>query len=137
MIDGLIAGKVHGQPTQKTSKTGKGFVTTKVRAHAGDGDVFVNVIAFSDTAQDALLGLGDGDAVSLAGTLKPSAWMDRDGKPRPGLDMVASAVLTVYHIQKKRKGLQADDDSIPPYGHKSRKPRPDHTGLDDGSPLEF
>ncbi len=44
MIEALISGKLHGQPTQKISKTGKPFVVAKVRAHAGEADVFVNVM---------------------------------------------------------------------------------------------
>ena len=142
MIDGLIAGKVQGQPMRKTGKTGKAYVTAKVRAHAGDSDVFVNVICFSDSTGAALLALGDGDAVSLAGALKPGAWLDKEGAPRPSLDMVASAVLTVYHIAKKRKTMAGDD--VRPAGDKpgnaAWKPReltPDHSGLDDGEPLDF
>ena len=48
MIDALIAGRVHGQPTQRAGKNGKGFVVAKVRAAAGDGEaLFVSVIAFA------------------------------------------------------------------------------------------
>lgn len=142
MIDGLIAGKVQGQPMRKTGKTGKAFVTAKVRAHAGDGDVFVNVISFSDSTGAALLALGDGEAVALAGTLKPGAWLDKEGNARPSLDMVASAVLTAYHVAKKRKTMQGDESR--PTGErpthdawKARQLKPDHSGLDDGEPLDF
>ena len=57
MIEALVSGKLHGQPAQKISKTGKPFVVAKVRAHAGE----------------ALLGLSEGDAVALAGSLTPEA----------------------------------------------------------------
>ena len=50
MIEALIPDKLHGQPAQKISKTGKPFVVAKVRAQAGDCDVFVNVIAFIQAA---------------------------------------------------------------------------------------
>ena len=61
MIEALVSGKLHGQPAQKISKTGKPFVVAKVRAHAGEADVFVNVIAFSPAACEALLALGEGE----------------------------------------------------------------------------
>ena len=90
MIEALISGKLQGQPCEKVAKTGKPFVTAKVRVHAGESDVFVNVIAFSESACAALLALESSDAVSLAGSLTPKAWTDREGVARPALDLVDS-----------------------------------------------
>ena len=117
MIDGLIAGKLYGNPKQHTSKAGKPFAVAKVRCAAGDGEsLFVNVIAFDVTTCAALLALGDGDSVALAGMLTPKVWMDKDGYARPTLDIVAAQVLTAYHVTRKRKavatgGHQGFDDS--------------------------
>ncbi|CAG9168125.1 single-stranded DNA-binding protein [Cupriavidus pinatubonensis] len=109
MIDGLIAGKLHGEPAQRTGASGKPFVTAKVRAAGGDGEaVFVNVITFSQSVSEALLALGDGDSVALSGTLTPKVWTDKQGEARPALDMVAHAVLTAYHIKRKRRTVQSD-----------------------------
>jgi single-stranded DNA-binding protein len=109
MIDGLIAGKLYGTATSRTGQSGKTFVTAKVRAAAGDGEsLFVNVIAFDDKAKDALLALDDGDSVSLAGTLTPKVWTDKQGVTKPVLDMVAHAVLTAYHVKRKRAAVQRD-----------------------------
>jgi len=106
MIDGLVAGKMCGQPSQRTGKAGKPFAIAKVRAAAGDGEsLFVNVIAFDQAACRALLALGDGDSVALAGALTPKAWVDREGQPRPSLDMVAAQVLTPYHVTRKRAAM--------------------------------
>ncbi|MGE8614670.1 MAG: hypothetical protein ACN6PF_20410 [Achromobacter veterisilvae] len=56
MIDALIAGKVYGQPKKGMGKNGSPYVTAKVRAAGGDGEVlFVNVITFSESAGQALL----------------------------------------------------------------------------------
>src|SRR5579871_4169115 len=75
MVDGLVSGKLYGTATSRTSQNGKQFVTAKVRAAVGDGEaLFVNVIAFSTTAGEALLALADGDSVALAGTLTPKAY---------------------------------------------------------------
>jgi single-stranded DNA-binding protein len=95
-------------------------------------DVFVNVIAFSPAACEALLALGEGDAVALAGSLTPKAWTDREGTARPALDLVASQVLSAYHVTRRRKALERKlhDPSEPQLSS-----RPDE--LDDGAPLDF
>ncbi|WP_420874372.1 single-stranded DNA-binding protein [Burkholderia arboris] len=91
--------------------SGRPFVTAKVRAAVGDGEaLFVNVIAFSDGAKVALLALDDGDSVALAGTLTPKVWTDRNGDAKPALDMVAHAVLTAYHVKRKRAAMQGSND---------------------------
>ncbi|MDB5929002.1 MAG: hypothetical protein JWR60_709 [Polaromonas sp.] len=140
MIEALISGKLHGQPAQKIARTGKPYETARVRAHAGDSDVFINVIAFSQAACEALLALSEGDAVALAGTLTPKAWLDKEGAARPALDLVASHVLTAYHVTRKRKALERRPYELQP--HESQYP-PDtqpltrHDEFDDGGPLDF
>jgi len=107
MIDAIVTGRLHGKPTQKTAKTGKPFATAKLRAPAGDEAAFVNVIAFDAKVCAGLLALEDGDAVALSGPLTVKAWLSRDGTPKPSIDMVAHALLTAYHVTRKRKA-QAD-----------------------------
>lgn len=106
MIDGLISGKLHGTAQERTSKNGKQFTTAKLKAATHEGEsVFINVLAFNDAAQAALLALGDGDAMAVAGSLKPTTWTDREGQPRTGLDMIAANVLTAYSIDKRRRAV--------------------------------
>lgn len=132
MIGALILAKLHSKPEQRTGKTGRPFMTAKVRAAVADGDaVFISVVAFSESASAALLALDVGDSVALAGTLKPSAWIDRDGNARPTLDLVAAQVLTVYGLAKKRKAV-ANASSMPgtsPQG----PPPPPAPAQDDGA----
>lgn len=115
MIDGLIAGRLHGKPMQRTGQSGKAFVTCQVRAAAGNGEsLFVSVIAFEEQPKAALLALGDGDSVALAGALTPKVWQPRNGgEPRPSLDLVAHACLSAYHVARKRKASEAPK---PPHG---------------------
>ena len=110
MISGLISGKVYGTPQRRTSKTGNTFAIAKVRKPTGEGgeSLFTSVIAFDDEPCAALLALGDGDSVSLAGTLTPKVWIDKEGTPRPALDIVASHVLTAYHVQRKRRAVTGE-----------------------------
>ena len=113
-IAALILGKLHQRAEQRTSKTGSPFVTAKARAAGGDGEsVFVNVIAFGDTACAALLALDAGDSVALAGSLKAGAWTDREGTARPSLDLVVAQVLTVYALKKKRDAF-GGPKTVPP-----------------------
>jgi hypothetical protein len=107
MIDALIAGKLYGATKRGTSKTGKPFTTALVRTTAGNGEsLMVSVIAFDDTAQAAIQALGDGDSISLAGSLTPKVYEARSGEYRPALDMVAHAVLTTYHVKRKRQVME-------------------------------
>lgn len=106
-IDALILGKLHDAAERRHNKAGdRSFVVATVRAAVNDGDgVFVNVIAFDAPACAALLGLDKGDAVALAGALKPGTWVDRNGMAHPRCDLVASKVLTPYALRRKRAAM--------------------------------
>jgi single-stranded DNA-binding protein len=67
--------------------------------------MFVNVVAFSDSAKAALLALDDGDSLSLAGTLKIATYETRDGSVKPKVSTVAHSVLTAYQVTRKRKAV--------------------------------
>jgi single-stranded DNA-binding protein len=109
MIDGLVSGRLYGTAQVRTGQHGTHFVTCRVRASAGDGEsLFVNVIAFDDNVKDALQALDDGDSVSLAGALTPKTWTDKQGNAKPALDMVVHAVLTAYHVQRKRRAVRGE-----------------------------
>jgi single-stranded DNA-binding protein len=104
MIDGLIQGKLFGDPKTGRGKNDNPFTTALVRTAAGSGEsLMVSVIAFEKAAQAALQALGDGDSVALAGSLTPKVYEAKDGSHRPALDMMVHAVLTVYHVQRKRQ----------------------------------
>jgi single-stranded DNA-binding protein len=140
MIDALVSGKLHGLPQQRTAKTGRTFTTAKLRVPTGEDSTFCNVIAFNDEAQAALLALGAGEAVALAGELKVSTWTDKNGAAHPSLDLVASKALTQYHLTKRRRTMQGEQDGGQ---QQQRQPyRRDDFGadpgeLDDGRPLDF
>ena len=115
MIDALIAGRLYGKPQSRTSKNGNAFATAKVRTPMANGEsAFVNVIAFSDLAKTALLALSEGDSVAMAGELKVSTYTDKDGAAKPSLDLIAHAVLTEYHVARKRKAMAEPAESVAP-----------------------
>lgn len=111
MIDGLITGKVFGQPKQGQGKNGM-YATAKVRVTTDQDTIFINVICFNEKTCTQLLALQDGDAVALSGSLTPKVWEAKDGA-RPVLDMVAHGVLTAYHVSRKRKAIQGEPDPKP------------------------
>jgi single-stranded DNA-binding protein len=99
-----------------------------VRTSTRDGSaIFCNVIAFDEKAVTALLALAEGDSVALAGELTPKVYTPRNGEPRPSLDLLAHAVLTEYHIARKRKAVQDArrpdelpfDDDLPGLGRRT------------------
>ena len=128
-IEALILCKLHQRAEQRTSKAGRPFVSAKVRAAAGDAEaVFISVVAFSESACAALLVLDDGDAVAVAGTVKPGAWIDREGNARPSLDLVAAQVLTVYGLKRKRDAAAQAGDRP-----QAKAPRQQSAGDDTGA----
>jgi len=109
MIDALIAGRLYGTPQSRTGRNGNAFAVAKVRTPMANGECsFVNVICFNDTAIAALLALSEGDSVALAGELKVSVYTDKTGAARPSLDLTAHAVLTPYHVTRKRQAMQEE-----------------------------
>lgn len=106
MIDALICGRVFGKPQSRVTKTGHAFATAKIRTPTANGEsFFINVAAFSDTAKAALLALDDGDSAAISGELKVGIFTSKDGTAKPSLDLTAFAVLTEYHVSRKRKAM--------------------------------
>lgn len=115
MLNVLIAGKVIVQPQERRSAAGKSFVTTTVAcATGGEGDTTASVIAFSESARNALLALSKGDAVCLTGRATPKVYAPANGEPRASLDVVAEAVLTQYQLKQKRDASQPKPQTDPP-----------------------
>ena len=105
MIDALIQGKLIKAPESRTTKTGKPMASARLRVATADpaASVLCGVVAFEPEAVAALLALGAGDSVSVAGPLKVGTWTDKEGNARPSLDLVADRVLSVYAIRKQRQ----------------------------------
>ena len=125
MIDALIQGKLIKAPESRTTKAGKPFATARLRVPTTDPAVtiFCSVAAFDAEVVAALLALGEGDAVSVAGPLKVGTWTDKEGNARPSLDLVADRVLSVYAIRKQRAA--AGGGQPPQRGRSAEKPAHD------------
>lgn len=143
-LDVLITGRMVKPAQQRKAANGNPFALAQVSVPTeGDESLLVSCIAFSRSAVDALLALDKGDAVSLAGKAKLSSWTGSDGATKHGLNVTVDAVLSAYHVRRKRAALQGDadtpDDSTPvrapdraaaaPYA--SRRPVPAGAGIGD------
>ena len=125
MIDALLSGKLYGHAEERMSKAGKPFTTCRMRVPTQNGDsIFASCIAFDAGACRALLALSDGDALTVAGPLTLKGYLDKEGQPRPGLDVVAHQVLTAYHVQRKRDAMRSQ------HHHEA-------DALDDGAPIDL
>jgi single-stranded DNA-binding protein len=103
-ITALVAGKLIADPEHRTGQSGKPFVLAKVVAHDGDDDALVSVMAFGDAARQ-LGAMGKGDAVAINGRAKVTTWTGKDGGARAGLSVTADAVLSAYHVQRRRQAV--------------------------------
>ena len=110
MIDGLIAGRLMGDASRRVDKAGRSYAVARVLArNKADEEFIVNVIAFDAAAGAALLALGDGDALSLTGSLTPKVWTDKQGNHRPSLDLIATQVMSAHDVGRKAAAVEAPD----------------------------
>lgn len=111
MIDALLTGRLAADPKTGTSRNGNPYATARVLVTTGAEDrLSVSVIAFDASTVDGLMALSAGDTVALAGELTPKVWTDKDGATRPSADMKAHALLTPYHVARKRRAMEGNTD---------------------------
>lgn len=105
MIDALLIGNLAANPEARTSSNGNRYCTARVWVTTGAEDrLSVIVIAFDADTVTGLLALAK-EIVALAGELTPKVWTDRDGNAKPSADMKAHALLTPYHVTRKRQAM--------------------------------
>jgi single-stranded DNA-binding protein len=99
----LVSGVLYRSPEQRTSKAGKPYTTATIKVRDGDGFAFWRVTAFSQSAQDELARLSDGDALSAQGSMKAELYRPDGGEPRISLSVIADAVLALRSPAKPRQ----------------------------------
>jgi single-stranded DNA-binding protein len=106
----LVEGSLIAAPVSRTSGKGSTFVTAQMRCAADGGEsILVSVIAFGADVADALVSLGKGDALAVAGRASLSRW-EKDGQAHVGLKVTATRVLSVYSAGKRRAQATAGAD---------------------------
>lgn len=109
MIHALVQGELFKDPVQRTSTSGRTFVTANVRTEQEGQSIWCSLIAFDETAQQELLRCHAGDAIAAQGRLKISTY-ERNGEVRPSLDITASSVLPLKPKPKPKQPRQARTD---------------------------
>ena len=106
MIDALLTGRLAADPEARTASNGNRYCLARLWVATGAEDrISVSVIAFNEATVNGLLALGKDEAVTLAGEFTPKAWTDKEGHAKPCGDLKAHALLTPYHVQRKRQAV--------------------------------
>ena len=112
-ITALVTGRLIADPERRTGTSGKPFTLAKIAAVGDDGDALVSVIAFGSVAEQ-LAEFGKGDTLAITGRAKVNTWADREGNAKAGLSVTADALLTAYHLRRKRAAVTSDDGTGAP-----------------------
>lgn len=110
MISALIQGALAADPTERTTREGKPFVTASLRVAAGADALFIGVAAFDRTAAERLAQMRKGGTVAAVGVLEQANWTGKDGTERQGWRLTASEVLTAYAATRKRRAAEGGGD---------------------------
>jgi single-stranded DNA-binding protein len=98
-----ISGTLSADPAERRAANGNAYVTALLRVPVeGDDSILASVIAFDAEACAVLRTLRRGDAATVAGRAKLSAWTGRDGEQRRGLSVVAQRALGGKPEPRKR-----------------------------------
>ena len=107
MIDVLLAGRLRGAPTLRTTTKGTPFATFRLAASDKNGEsLLCSCVTFSASTVEAVQRLADGDSIAASGECALTEWSGKDGKNRLGLDVTVHAVLTAYHAGRKRPSAE-------------------------------
>lgn len=113
MIESLVSGRIHQLARQRTDRSGKPFVTTRLKVPHGESSLLIGAICFEPSAMQTLLALDVGDAVAIAGLLTCRVWVDAEGKSKPSADLIANVVMTPYHARSKLRALAGQGKETP------------------------
>ncbi len=99
----LFTGVMYRHAEQRTSKNGKAFVTATIRCKSeAAASEWWKILTFSESAGTELLRLGDGDSVSVQGSLKLELF-EKDGAQLISRTVFADSVLALRAPPRERK----------------------------------
>jgi single-stranded DNA-binding protein len=111
----LISGSIFKEPQERTSSSGRKYVTTTLKAAAADNSTsdFWSVLAFSTTAADELMRLAVGERVTIQGGLKLELYTANDGATKISRTIFCDHAMALRQPPKERK------PKAPPAGSKA------------------
>jgi len=123
----LVSGALIADPQCRVGAKGP-FTTATIRAGNGDEAILVSAIAFAAEGE-RLLELGRGDAVSISGKARLTAWTGRDGVEKRGISVVAEQITAAKPRPRPAAGARRRHDGV-------RRPNsPARSARDSGSPM--
>jgi single-stranded DNA-binding protein len=110
----LISGSIFKEPQQRTSSSGRNYVTTTLKAAAADNasSDFWSVLAFGTTAGEELLRLAVGERVTIQGGLKLELF-EKDGQARISRTIFVDHAMALRQPPKERKPKAAAPERPP------------------------
>jgi single-stranded DNA-binding protein len=103
----LVTGALARAPETKTSKAGKPYVMASIKVAADNAIDYWSVLVFSETAQAELARLGEGDKVSVQGSLKVATYVAKDGETKINRTLFADCVLALRQPPREKKAKAA------------------------------
>lgn len=91
----IVTGVLFKTPEQRTSKTGKPFVTAIIRVRDGEAPVWWKIVAFAEDVRTELARLDEGDSCCVQGAFKAELYKPESGEARVSLSIVADHVLAL------------------------------------------
>jgi single-stranded DNA-binding protein len=125
----LISGALSRAPETKTSKAGKAYVTASIKVASDNAVDFWSILAFSESAQAELMRLGEGDKVSLQGSLKLEVYVSKNGEHKISRTIFADHVLALRQPPRQRTPKAAPE--------RRHGAPPSAAPFDDGLPEEW
>ena len=120
----LISGALSCAPEIKTAKSGKAYCTASVRVAADSIVDYWRILAFSELAQAEPLRLGEGDKVSLQGSLKLEVYTNRSGEHKVSRTLFADHVMALRQPPPRQRTPKAPPTRAPddgaPYNQNGR-----------------
>jgi single-stranded DNA-binding protein len=111
----LVTGTLFKEPQQRTSQSGKRYVTTTIKATTTDNSSsdFWSVLAFGDTAGAELMRLAVGERAAIQGGLKFELYTANDGATKISKTIFVDHVLALRAPPKERKPKKAAANATP------------------------
>jgi hypothetical protein len=114
----LVTGTLLKPPSRLIAKSGKCYVAASLKTRDGEAVSFWKLLAFSETVQEDLLRLGEGEHLSAQGALRAEIYSPANGsEPRINFSCMVNAILAAKQPRKpkaKQPALaQADDRRAP------------------------
>jgi hypothetical protein len=132
----LVSGSIFREPQQRTSQSGKKYVTVTIKAAGADNSTldFWNALAFGDTAGAELMRLGLNERLAVQGTMKIELF-EKDGQQRISRTIFVDAVLALRAPPREKKPKPAATPAAAPLERVNILPSASSSDLNDEIPF--